>query len=213
MCYNRNRLYVCTICACAVCKSAEEENDGSSSSLEKMEEVRDTLAGGLGGLACALAGQPLDTVKVKLQTYPQVYSSSLQALARTYFEEGGLRAVYAGCGAAMASNVAENAVLFVCYERCLDLVRWATGEQGSGREMSVGKQATAGALASVASSVAITPLERIKCKMQVQGQQRTGSGRWLSAVCALSPSLTTAASGVWWEPSCRRRESEASSEA
>ena len=155
----------------------------------KMESVRDTVAGGLGGLACAVAGQPLDTIKVKRQTYPQIYTSTLQTLGKTYLEEGGLRAVYAGCGAAMASNVAENAVLFLCYERCLELVRRATGEQSSER-MSVGKQAVAGALASVASSVAINPLERIKCKMQVQKQQRKGSGgRWSSvSVCTCSNS-------------------------
>ena len=174
----------------------------------RMESFRDTFSGGLGGLACALAGQPLDTVKVKRQTYPHVYPSSLQTLSKTFFEEGGLRAVYAGCGAAMATNVAENAVLFVCYERCLELVRWASGPGG---DMSVMKQACAGSLASVASSVAITPLERIKCKMQVQIQQRPcGAGRlrWTSAsLGTASYSLTSSTvTGVWWGPFCRRRE-------
>ena len=137
-----------------------------------MESLLDTFAGGLGGLSCAVAGQPLDTVKVKRQTYPHVYRSAYQTLAKTFLEEGGIRGVYAGCGAAMASNVAENAVLFLCYERCRDLVRWASGRgAGAHDEMGVALQATAGALASVASSVAINPLERIKCKLQVQQQQ------------------------------------------
>lgn len=133
-----------------------------------MESFLDTFAGGLGGLACAVAGQPLDTVKVKRQTYPHVYRSTYQTLSKTFIEEGGIRAIYSGCGAAMASNIAENAVLFLCYERCQDLVRWATGA----KVMSVGHQATAGALASIASSVAINPLERIKCILQVQQQQQ-----------------------------------------
>ena len=133
-----------------------------------MESFLDTFAGGLGGLACAVAGQPLDTVKVKRQTYPHVYHSTYHTLAKTFIEEGGIRAIYSGCGAAMASNIAENAVLFVCYERCQEIVRWVTDT----KSMSVGHQATAGALASIASSVAINPLERIKCKLQVQKQQQ-----------------------------------------
>lgn len=134
-----------------------------------MEGFRDTLAGGLGGLSCALAGQPFDTVKVKQQTYPHVYVSPYQTLARTYWREGGIRAVYAGCGAAMAVNIAENAVLFLCYERCRDFVGWACGLRS--KELSLTQQASAGALASVFSCVAINPLEIIKCKLQVQHQQ------------------------------------------
>ena len=40
-----------------------------------MESIGDVVAGGLGGLACVLAGQPLDTIKVKLQTYPHLFNS------------------------------------------------------------------------------------------------------------------------------------------
>lgn len=137
-----------------------------------MESIRDMLAGGLGGLSCAVAGQPFDTVKVKLQTYPHAYPSAYKTLVKTYWEEGGIRALYAGCGAAVVSNVAENAVLFLCFERCMEVVCWATGARSSA-ELSVTRKATAGAFASVFSSIVITPLERIKCKLQVQQQQQT----------------------------------------
>ena len=76
----------------------------------------------------------------------------------------------------MAANVAENAVLFLCYERCRDLICWCGGAR-SPDMMSVGQQASAGALASVLSSVAINPLERVKCKLQVQQQQWSHAGR------------------------------------
>ena len=150
----------------------------------RMESFRDMLAGGLGGLSCALAGQPFDTVKVKQQTYPHVYVSPYQTLARTYWKEGGIRAVYAGCGAAMGVNVAENAVLFLCYERCRDFVCWACGLR-TNEEMSLTQQASAGALASVFSCVAINPLEIIKCKLQVQHQQQT-NGRLLRCMHTVS---------------------------
>ena len=136
-----------------------------------MEEgLCDTFAGALGGLACVLAGQPLDTVKVKQQTYPQVYRTMSQTLSKTFWQEGGLLGFYAGCGSAVFSNVAENAVLFFSFERCQQLVRW-TLDLRSADDMNALHQAYAGALASVVSSVVINPLERIKCKQQVHHQQ------------------------------------------
>ena len=135
-----------------------------------VDSLKDAFAGGLGGLGCVLAGQPMDTVKVKQQTYPQVYRSMYQTIAKTYLE-GGIVGFYAGCGSAVVANVAENAVLFMCFEHCQQIVRWYTGVRHSG-EMLVLHKASAGALASVVSSVAINPVERIKCKLQVQDLQQ-----------------------------------------
>ena len=127
------------------------------------------IAGGLGGLACVLNGQPLDTIKVKLQTYPHLYRSTYHAITHTFREEG-LRAFYAGATPAVFSNVAENAVLFVFYGQCQRLVQWAVGVEDPS-DMTVLHRASAGSLASVFSSVAITPPDRIKCKLQVRRQE------------------------------------------
>lgn len=134
-----------------------------------MEDVGDVVAGGLGGLACVLAGQPLDTIKVKLQTYPHLYSSSLDAIRKTLRQER-FAGFYAGASPAVLSSVLENAVLFVCYSHCQQLVQLAVGAETQDG-MSVVQQASSGALASVFSSVAITPPDRIKCKLQVYQQQ------------------------------------------
>lgn len=144
-----------------------------------MDSLKDAFAGGLGGLGCVLAGQPLDTIKVRQQTYPEAYRSIYQTIAKTY-REGGIVRFYAGCGPSVVSNVGENAVLFTCFEHCQQIVRWYTGIRHSG-EMPVLHKASAGALASVFSSIVITPVERIKCKLQVQEQQhhvvQNSSGR------------------------------------
>ncbi len=126
-----------------------------------MSGVGDIVSGGLGGLACVLAGQPLDTIKVKMQTYPGMYSSTFQALRTTLVEEK-LRGFYAGSAPAIFSNIAENAVLFLCYNKCLSIVQWIGGNE----TLSLAQKASAGSLASLFSSVAITPPEQIKCKMQ-----------------------------------------------
>ena len=134
------------------------------------DSLRDVIAGALGGLGCVLVGQPLDTVKVKQQTHPYVYRTMYQTFVKT-LEEGGVAAFYAGCGPAIVSNVAENAVLFLCYEHCKQAVCWYTGSRHSG-EMKIIEKATAGALASVFSSIVINPAERVKCILQIQEQQQ-----------------------------------------
>ena len=125
----------------------------------------DITAGGLGGLACVAVGQPLDTVKVKLQAFPNLYPTLLSTIRKTFREEG-LRGFYAGCAPACLSNVAENAVLFVAYGNCQKLVQWVTGKSDS--NMSVLERASAGAFASLFSSVAITPPDLIKSRLQAQ---------------------------------------------
>ena len=129
------------------------------------KSAADTIAGGLGGLACVAVGQPLDTVKVKLQAFPNLYPTLTSTIVRTFKEEG-LRGFYAGCAPACLSNVAENAVLFVAYGNCQKLVQWVTGSNH--HNMSVFERATAGALASLFSSVAITPPDLIKSRLQAQ---------------------------------------------
>lgn len=126
-----------------------------------MSGFGDIISGGLGGLACVLAGQPLDTIKVKMQTYPGMYSSTFQAIRTTLVEEK-FRGFYAGSAPAVLSNIAENAVLFMCYNKCLSFVQWI-GDNG---ELTLVQKASAGSLASLFSSIAITPPEQIKCKMQ-----------------------------------------------
>ena len=128
--------------------------------------LEDILAGGLGGLACVLAGQPMDTIKVKQQVHPQLYRSFARCASETYLE-GGLRGFYAGSAPAIVSNVAENAVLFVFYGQILRLVQRVAGvDQAS--ELTVFQRASAGSMASFFSSVAITPPDRVKCKLQAR---------------------------------------------
>lgn len=136
--------------------------------------VSELAAGGLGGFACVITGQPFDTIKVKLQTYPEQFKTPLQAFRKTWMQDGFL-GMYAGCTPAVVSNIAENAVLFLCYGGCQRAVKWMTGV-GSTEDLSVFQQACSGSLASVFSSIAITPPDRIKCILQAQSHSGRQSG-------------------------------------
>lgn len=56
--------------------------------------------------------QPLDTVKVKMQTFPNIYKGMVNCLMVTFKKDGIVRGLYAGTTPAIVANVAENSVLF-----------------------------------------------------------------------------------------------------
>ena len=130
------------------------------------------MAGGLGGLACVAAGQPLDTVKVKLQAFPGHYTSAYDCVRRTY-RQGGLAAFYAGSSPAFVTNLIENAFLLVTYDSCLNAVKWLSGKTDH-KQVPLFVHASAGSVASVPATLAYAPVDRIKSVMQVQRELSSG---------------------------------------
>lgn len=91
-----------------------------------------------GALAMVYVSQPLDTVKVKMQTFPEIYKGMVSCFVTTFKRDGVVRGLYAGnyfvlrisinlhhflflnhtfffCSGtvpAIVANVAENSVLF-----------------------------------------------------------------------------------------------------
>ena len=55
-------------------------------------------------------GQPLDTVKVKMQTFPSVYQNGLKCFVQTFKQDGLWKGLYAGEG---ISNMMTKIVLSV----------------------------------------------------------------------------------------------------
>lgn len=79
-----------------------------------------------GGAACVFSGQPLDTTKVKMQTFPKLYRGFLHCIMSTY-KQVGLRGLYQGTTPALMANIAENSVLFMSYGFCQQVVRFTSG--------------------------------------------------------------------------------------
>jgi solute carrier family 25 ornithine transporter 2/15 len=63
----------------------------------------DFFSGVAGGIACVYVGQPLDTIKVKLQTYPNLYKNAFTCLKQTYSRDGIYKGLYAGTVPALVS--------------------------------------------------------------------------------------------------------------
>ncbi|KAK2184765.1 hypothetical protein NP493_253g00002 [Ridgeia piscesae] len=130
-----------------------------------VEAVVDFTAGVLGGATSVYIGQPLDTVKVKMQTFPTLYKNALQCFMSTVRQEGIAHGLYAGTVPSLMAQVSENAVLFMAYGVCQKLVTSVSGKT-SVDSLSVVQNGLAGSCAAVFSSLVLCPTELVKCRMQ-----------------------------------------------
>lgn len=124
----------------------------------------DLSAGAIGGAACVFSGQPLDTAKVKMQTFPSLYRGFIDCFMSTY-RQVGLRGLYQGTTPALMANIAENSVLFMSYGFCQQVVRLMAGLENNAT-LSDLQKACAGSVASIFSSLVLCPTELVKCRLQ-----------------------------------------------
>lgn len=118
--------------------------------------AKDFIAGGAGGLCLLAVGQPFDTIKVRMQVQPDVYTGGLQAARLTIAKEGPF-ALYKGVGAMIPGIAPVFALSFLGYEH---------GKKMFG-DTSVFQLGAAGAFSAVYTTPLIGPGERIKCVAQV----------------------------------------------
>ncbi|THD26251.1 Mitochondrial ornithine transporter [Fasciola hepatica] len=134
-----------------------------------MEHVKSSaiglVAGINGGIATVYVGQPLDTIKVKMQAFPEVYPNAWNCFKVTLVKDGIARGLYAGTVPALVANVAENAVLFCALPPSQHAVCRLVGKERS-EHLSNFEHACAGSLAAFWSSLALCPTELVKCKVQ-----------------------------------------------
>ncbi|XP_051963156.1 mitochondrial ornithine transporter 1-like [Xyrauchen texanus] len=128
------------------------------------QAIIDLSAGACGGTACVLSGQPFDTAKVKMQTFPSLYRNFIHCLISVY-KQFGLQGLYQGTTPALIANIAENAVLFMSYGFCQNVVRFVSGLERD-KELSNVQKACSGSVASIFSSMVLCPTELVKCQLQ-----------------------------------------------
>ncbi|KJH52851.1 hypothetical protein DICVIV_00896 [Dictyocaulus viviparus] len=141
-----------------------ESMGGAYSANHFVDGLVDLVAGTLGGVANVYAGQPLDTVKVKVQTFPHLYTNWMTCLKDTYRIDG-IRGLYAGTLPALAANISENAVLFAAYGYCQKAVSVITGHNEV-KTMTPFENAAAGSLAAFFAATVLCPTELVKCRLQ-----------------------------------------------
>jgi mitochondrial ornithine carrier protein len=122
---------------------------------------------------------PGDVVKVLLQCQTPGTSLSSKPLGaiecfQRVWCEGGLRHLYRGVSAPLLASALETSSLFTTYNIAQDVVRWMqqstpqpTSTPSLDTKLSVVSRLTCAAVAGASTSFILTPLELLKCHMQV----------------------------------------------
>uniref|UniRef100_A9U4Q7 Predicted protein n=1 Tax=Physcomitrium patens TaxID=3218 RepID=A9U4Q7_PHYPA len=135
-----------------------------------VEVGKDLTAGTMAGIAQLLVGHPFDTVKVKLQSqmnsgsHGQPNPSAVDTVKKIMATEG-LRGLYRGLSAPLASVALFNAVLFTARGQ---METFLLRNSRSCTTLTIPQQMVAGAGAGFAVSFVACPTELVKCRLQAQ---------------------------------------------
>lgn len=155
--------------------SAEAEGAMAATKLEKTADssgysdpFKNILAGGFGGICLVAAGQPLDTIKVRLQTMPSIpgqsplYSGAWDCAKKTVAKEG-VRGLYKGMATPIVGVAPVYALCFFGFS-----VGKTMQEPDPNKTLTSAQLFKAGMLSGVLTTVITAPGERIKCLLQIQ---------------------------------------------
>jgi len=163
-----------------------------------LRPVKDIAFGSIAGMVSKVFEHPFDLTKVRLQS--QVldstarFSGPIDCLTKTWKNEG-IRGLYRGLPAPIVGAMAENASLFLSYSELQNFIRWATAQPLS-QHLSISQLALAGAGAGAITSFLLTPIELVKCKMQVQMLVANAPGAIPIIPGSLPAAITAAAIGT-----------------
>ncbi|KAJ1723060.1 mitochondrial ornithine carrier protein [Coemansia erecta] len=129
--------------------------------------LSDLAFGSLAGMAGKVVEYPFDTVKVRLQTSSaQVFTGTLDCLRQTWANEG-FGGFYRGLTSPLVGAMAENAIAFYAYNRIQQLIRQVTGIPKDSA-LGLPQLFASGGLSGAICAFVISPVELVKCKLQVE---------------------------------------------
>ncbi|KAF8809406.1 mitochondrial carrier [Phlegmacium glaucopus] len=141
--------------------------DPKSAALRAMREI---TYGSIAGIVSKVFEHPFDLTKVRLQS--QVldetarFNGPIDCLTKTWKIEG-IRGLYRGLPAPIVGAMVENASLFLSYSEIQSLIR-RISHRAPQEKLPLYHLALAAAGAGAITSFLLTPIELVKCKMQVQ---------------------------------------------
>ncbi|KAI6117122.1 mitochondrial carrier [Pisolithus croceorrhizus] len=156
--------------------------------------IKDTTFGSIAGMMSKVLEHPFDLIKVRLQSQvldPTArFNGPIDCLVRTWRNEG-IRGLYRGLPAPVFGAMAENATLFLSYNELQNLLRRLDSHPSS-QDPTLPQLALSGAGAgAITSFVLYTPIELVKCKMQVQMLAPNRSAAILSTSTGYTAAVTS----------------------
>jgi hypothetical protein len=133
------------------------------------DAVGDLVSGTVAGISSKIVEYPFDTIKVRLQGENHPYRGAIDCFRRIASEEG-LRGFYSGITAPIAGAAFENAGAFLFYGRSTAYIRGFLDVKPAEPTPLPGVF-VAGASAGLATGTVLTPVELLKCRVQVEQQR------------------------------------------
>ncbi|KAG0663613.1 mitochondrial ornithine carrier protein [Monosporozyma unispora] len=157
---------------------------------------KDILNGSIAGACGKLIEYPFDTVKVRLQTQgSKMFPTTWSCIKYTYTNEGILRGFFQGIASPLFGASLENATLFVAYNQTSKYLNKTT------QVSELSNIIISGAVAGSFASFVLTPVELIKCKLQVANLENKIPGA-VQQTTKIIPTLmnvlkTNGVTGLW----------------
>ncbi|KAL0257313.1 mitochondrial ornithine carrier protein [Diplodia seriata] len=140
-----------------------------------MEALKDIACGSLAGIIGKYIEYPFDTIKVRLQSQPEHlplrYTGPLDCFQKSWAKDG-FGGLYRGISAPLVGAAVENASLFFSYRLCQEALQSTI--YPSTQPLPFGALLLCGAASGAFASSLLTPIELVKCKLQVPVETTSG---------------------------------------
>ena len=158
--------------------SAADHPSSSRSSSQGSKALQNTVFGSVAGVLGKIIEYPFDTVKVRLQSQPASlplrYTGPLDCFKQSITRDGFF-SLYRGISAPLIGAAVETSSLFFSYRLAQEIASAAIhrGEQSRSKgheeneKLPLGPLVLCGAASGAFTSLFLTPIELVKCQMQV----------------------------------------------
>lgn len=140
------------------------------------EALKDVVCGSVAGIVGKYIEYPFDTVKVRLQSQPDHlplrYTGPWDCFKQSLKQDGFI-GIYRGITAPLVGAAVETSCLFFSYRLCQDAMRatiYPSSKIAPESDLPFTALLTCGAASGALTSVFLTPIELVKCKMQVPAE-------------------------------------------
>lgn len=147
-------------------------SDTNANVLDSRAVTRDLFSAAIGSVCCCYIGQPFDTVKVRMQTSPDQFSSVVGSTSQILRNEG-IAAFWKGAVPTSAGMILENCMAFGVNEALKRA--FPDTEKIQEGPPSLWKPFAMGALTGCCSATVLLPSEIVKAKTQISRERHVTS--------------------------------------
>ena len=145
--------------------------EGKNTAILGAEAMKDIVVGAIAGMLGKTIEYPFDTVKVRLQSQPDhlppKYGGPLDCF-RQSLRADGIASLYRGISAPLFGAAIEASSLFFSYRVAQNLIRAMLPQEAKRNEnLPLGALVACGGASGAFTSLFLTPIELVKCQMQV----------------------------------------------